>query len=44
MPNIPLDSVLRHVRQLAVADSTAEMSDQHLLQRFAEQRDEAAFA
>ena len=27
MPNAPLDSVLRHVRQLAVADPTAEMSD-----------------
>ena len=36
-------TVLRHIRQLVQAENAAPFSDGQLLQRFADQRDEAAF-
>jgi RNA polymerase sigma factor (sigma-70 family) len=37
------DVVLRHIRELAAAESTATLPDRQLLERFATARDEAAF-
>jgi RNA polymerase sigma factor (sigma-70 family) len=39
-----LGTVLRHIRQLAVAQSTRELSDGPLLERFTVSKDQAAFA
>src|SRR3989442_7862908 len=39
-----LGTVMRHIRQLAVVQSTREMSDGPLLERFAVSKDQAAFA
>jgi RNA polymerase sigma factor (sigma-70 family) len=44
MSHPPLDAVLRHVRRLALEEAPAELADQQLLRRFADERDEAAFA
>ncbi len=44
MPHAPLDSVLCHARRLADEGALENMPDQYLLQCFAEDRDEAAFA
>jgi RNA polymerase sigma factor (sigma-70 family) len=44
MPHAPLDAVLGHVRRLAGQGISEDTPDQHLLRRFAEERDEAAFA
>jgi RNA polymerase sigma factor (sigma-70 family) len=44
MAAAPLGTVLRHVRNLAVAQNTRELSDAQLLARFAAGREEAAFA
>jgi hypothetical protein len=43
MPPTPLDAILGHVRQLADKNALKEASDQYLLQRFVDKRDEAAF-
>jgi RNA polymerase sigma factor (sigma-70 family) len=40
----PLGSVLRHVRSLAAARGTGELTDRQLLQRFAARGEEEAFA
>jgi RNA polymerase sigma factor (sigma-70 family) len=39
-----LNIVLRHLRRLAATPGTEELTDRRLLQRFAAQKDEAAFA
>jgi RNA polymerase sigma factor (sigma-70 family) len=44
MPTAPLGTVLRHIRNLAVAPGTGELTDKQLLQRFADRREEDAFA
>jgi hypothetical protein len=44
MTSGPLDTVVRHLRHLAVDGHGDDLSDQHLLERFATSRDEAAFA
>jgi RNA polymerase sigma factor (sigma-70 family) len=44
MPHAPLDVVLGHVRWLAGKGSPEDTPDQYLLRRFADERDEAAFA
>src|SRR5580704_2759565 len=38
-----LQSVLQHARKLVTAEMAAELSDHELLQRFVQNRDEAAF-
>src|SRR5262245_52546618 len=43
MGNGPLGTVLRQIRQLVGSRVAAELTDGHLLERFAKQRDEAAF-
>ncbi len=43
MANAQLDLVLRHVRQLASADSLSELTDGELLKRFLSRHDESAF-
>jgi RNA polymerase sigma factor (sigma-70 family) len=43
MPELQLPAVIGHIRKLA-ADSTRQMSDAQLLQRFSRHREEAAFA
>jgi RNA polymerase sigma factor (sigma-70 family) len=40
----PAGTVIRHIRRLGVAQDTRDSSDAHLLQRFAADREEAAFA
>jgi RNA polymerase sigma factor (sigma-70 family) len=44
MPKGRLDDVLRHVRGLVAARQTRELADRELLERFIQDRDEAAFA
>ena len=44
MPTAPLGTVLRHIRNLAVAPGTGELTDKQLLQRFADRQEEDAFA
>src|SRR5262245_51932306 len=43
MAAAPLGTVLRHIRQLLGSEQAKDLSDAHLLQRFATCRDEAAF-
>lgn len=43
MSNSPLDTVVRHVRRLAMGANYRECSDAELLRQFVGQRDEAAF-
>jgi RNA polymerase sigma factor (sigma-70 family) len=44
MPTAPLGTVLRHIRNLAVAPGTGELTDKQLLQRFADRQEEDVFA
>jgi len=44
MSSAQVGAVLRHIRQLAAARKDQELPDRQLLERFAAQRDEAAFA
>jgi RNA polymerase sigma factor (sigma-70 family) len=44
MSSIQVGAVLRHIRQLAPAPKGPDLPDHQLLQTFAQQRDEAAFA
>lgn len=44
MPHAPLSAVLRHIHALAERSSGQTPPDLHLLERFANQRDETAFA
>ncbi len=44
MPDAQLDTVLRHVRQLALPPHTRALSDAQLLERFRAAGEEAAFA
>ena len=44
MAQPPLSAVLRHVHSLIARHDAEQMSDRQLLQRFAAQRDEVAFA
>jgi RNA polymerase sigma factor (sigma-70 family) len=44
MHTAPLGTVLRHIRNVALARGTRELTDQQLLQRFAAQQDADAFA
>src|SRR5262245_56877279 len=44
MAHAPLGTVLRHIRQLAAAPTSPDLTDRQLLHRFATQQDEAAFA
>jgi RNA polymerase sigma factor (sigma-70 family) len=43
MASVPLGAVLRHIHTLAGAVAVRRMTDMHLLRRFSEERDEAAF-
>jgi RNA polymerase sigma factor (sigma-70 family) len=43
MADAPLDTVLRHIREIVTTETTREVSDRHLLHAFATSRDEAAF-
>jgi RNA polymerase sigma factor (sigma-70 family) len=44
MADLQATVLLRHLRQLVTADSSGPLPDRHLLQRFARDGDEAAFA
>src|SRR5262249_31836553 len=44
MANPPLRSALRHLQRILAPPAGGELTDRQLLQRFAGQRDEAAFA
>src|SRR5438067_5525149 len=44
MANAPLHSILRHIHKLIGTPHTENVSDAALLQRFLQQREEAAFA
>jgi hypothetical protein len=44
MVDARLNTVVRHIRQLAAAEAGDEVTDGQLLQRFASRGDEAAFA
>jgi RNA polymerase sigma factor (sigma-70 family) len=44
MPNHPLSTVLRHIRAVAVPESTRELSDGQLLEQFAARANGPAFA
>jgi RNA polymerase sigma factor (sigma-70 family) len=44
MTNAPLRSALQHLQRILAPPANAELTDCQLLQRFARQRDEAAFA
>ena len=44
MPQAPLGTVLRHIRQLVGPEPVRELSDAQLLERFVRRREEAAFA
>jgi RNA polymerase sigma factor (sigma-70 family) len=43
MSNSPLDTVVRHIRRMAMGKNGRECTDAQLLQQFVSQRDEAAF-
>src|SRR5262249_28832608 len=43
MSNSPLDTVVRHIRRLAMGTNCRECSDAQLLRQFVSQRDEEAF-
>src|SRR5437667_373840 len=43
MTTLPLGIVLRHLRRLVTPETTGELNDGQLLERFAGSRDEAAF-
>jgi RNA polymerase sigma factor (sigma-70 family) len=44
MPGLRTDAVLRHIRELAAAESAGALEDRRLLERYAAAREEAAFA
>src|SRR5438309_10233220 len=44
MGNAPMAAVLRHIRRVAAQPVDAQSADRQLLERFAGQRDESAFA
>src|SRR5216684_1852395 len=44
MPEEPGGTLLRYIRKLLISPAAARLPDQQLLQRFIEQREEAAFA
>jgi RNA polymerase sigma factor (sigma-70 family) len=44
MANAPLTSVLRHIRKLAAAENSKDLTDGQLLDSFSSHHDEAAFA
>jgi RNA polymerase sigma factor (sigma-70 family) len=44
MPGSEVDSVVQHVRHLVAAENAGRLSDRRLLERFADERDESAFA
>lgn len=44
MTTLPMNRVLQHIHRLLEVQTTGEQSDRQLLDRFARQRDEAAFA
>jgi RNA polymerase sigma factor (sigma-70 family) len=43
MADAPLDTVLRHIREIVTTEAGRDLSDRHLLYAFATRRDEAAF-
>jgi RNA polymerase sigma factor (sigma-70 family) len=43
MADAPLDTVLRHIREIVTTETSREVSDCHLLHAFATRHDEAAF-
>src|SRR5215831_5173537 len=44
MTTLPMNRVLRHIHRLLEVQTTGDLSDRQLLERFNRQRDEAAFA
>jgi RNA polymerase sigma factor (sigma-70 family) len=44
MPDVPVEAVLRHLRQVALARESTDQPDAQLLQRFAAGHEEAAFS
>src|SRR3989442_11214222 len=43
MPNEPLTAFMRYIRKIVGGPNVAHLSDEHALERFVAQRDEAAF-